>query len=272
MNKFYFASPFWKPLLEAPSGSPFWKPLLEAFASLLLPLVLLSSCQSQPELPPEPWASKPLSEWPSISMINEITFADTTYPWIGNGFLVDTREDTLAVTCKHTFLYFKSFRDHTHISLGKDFRSWVMYPKNHTERKAHMSRLINEDVNEPIGEYNTMKDRDWLIFKMSSYHDSLYPLKIRPESVRSGETVYAVGWGVSQENFQYPSFTKLKVFKLVGDYFYTETVDSNVENPAGTSGSPVIDSKGYLVGIVSGAEGKLGVIGAVSYLERILGD
>ena len=35
------------------------------------------------------------------------------------------------------------------------------------------------------------------------------------------------------------------------------------------SGSPVIDKNGYLVGIVSGQEGRLGIMGAVPYLTKM---
>lgn len=31
----------------------------------------------------------------------------------------------------------------------------------------------------------------------------------------------------------------------------------------------IIDKNGYLVGIISGAEGKLGVIGSVNYLKKM---
>jgi len=55
----------------------------------------------------------------------------------------------------------------------------------------------------------------------------------------------------------------------LGDYFYTQTLSTDI-HPAGRSGSPVIDQNGYLVGIVSGAEGKLGVMGSINYLKNIL--
>jgi len=54
----------------------------------------------------------------------------------------------------------------------------------------------------------------------------------------------------------------------MGNYFYVDTIESD-GHPEGTSGSPVIDQNGYLVGIVSGAEGKLGVFGAVKYLKGL---
>lgn len=54
----------------------------------------------------------------------------------------------------------------------------------------------------------------------------------------------------------------------MGNYFYTQTMTPNVQ-PYGRSGSAVIDKNGYLVGIVSGAEGNLGVIGSVDYLREM---
>jgi len=45
-----------------------------------------------------------------------------------------------------------------------------------------------------------------------------------------------------------------------GPCYYVNNLTENVD-PAGRSGSPVIDANGYLAGIVSGAEGNLGVTG-----------
>jgi hypothetical protein len=54
----------------------------------------------------------------------------------------------------------------------------------------------------------------------------------------------------------------------MGNYYYVKTLAEDVA-PPGRSGSPVIDKNGYLVGIVSGAEGNLGVIGSVQYLKKL---
>ena len=62
---------------------------------------------------------------------------------------------------------------------------------------------------------------------------------------------------------------KMEMFRNEGPYYYTNTLTENVD-PAGRSGSPVIDANGYLVGIVSGAEGRLGVTCNVSYLDQFI--
>ena len=97
---------------------------------------------------------------------------------------------------------------------------------------------------------------------------AIYPLKIRLEPVSRGESVYAIGRAKDQDSEE-PSVIEMKVYRNKGNYYYIETITENV-NPVGRSGSPVIDANGFLVGIVSGAEGKLGVIGSVDFLKQIL--
>ena len=40
-------------------------------------------------------------------------------------------------------------------------------------------------------------------------------------------------------------------------------------DPTQTSGSPVIDANGHLVGLVSGAVGRLGIVAGVAYLRQL---
>jgi hypothetical protein len=49
-------------------------------------------------------------------------------------------------------------------------------------------------------------------------------------------------------------------------YYYVQPLDRSID-PVQTSGSPVIDANGYLVGLVSGAVGQLGVVAGVEYLR-----
>jgi hypothetical protein len=60
----------------------------------------------------------------------------------------------------------------------------------------------------------------------------------------------------------------MKMYKNLGNYYFIQTLTKNID-PAGRSGSPVIDKNGYLVGLVSGAEGNLGVVGSVAYLRKL---
>ncbi len=53
------------------------------------------------------WMNQPQSQWPQLSMVNEIEYKDKHHPIAGCGFLLDTGKDTLAVTAKHVLVYFK---------------------------------------------------------------------------------------------------------------------------------------------------------------------
>lgn len=229
--------------------------------------IFLSSC-SNTEVPvsKEPWMEKPVSEWPELVMTNSVEFSDTTYNNIGNAFLIDTGSDTLAVTCKHIFMLFRA-ETNNKIDLNDNFRSWKIYPKGKVEKSLLLENLINKNKDEETGEFNTLKSRDWIIFRLKKKSE-FTPLKIRTSPLREGEIVYSLGWSFKQQT-KYPSLVKMQVYKNFGVYFYVNTLTQNVDH-AGRSGSPVIDKNGYLIGIVSGAEGKLGVVGGITYLNQQL--
>jgi hypothetical protein len=235
------------------------------YLSFLLLIVL--GCQNKEKpIEKESWIEKPTSQWPNFALTNTIKFKDTIYQNIANSFIVDTGYDTIAISCKHIFMVFKNNNLST-IDLGNDFISWSMYPKGQIEKNVQLSQLINEDNHEPVGEFNTLKNRDWIIFKINHSNNDIYPLKIRITPLKKGEFVYSFGWGHEQTS-KFPSLIKMKMYENLGNYYYVLTETKNI-NPAGRSGSPVIDSNGYLVGIVSGAEGNLGVIGSVKYLLQL---
>ena len=229
---------------------------------------IVVSCNKDSDVKKEPWIDQPVAQWPDFALTNKIRFIDTTYTDLANSFLVDTGKDTVGVSCKHIFMVFASHQGLSSIDLGKNFIDWKIYPKNKPDHGVLIKRLINRDSNEPIGQFNTLKDRDWIIFDLQEKRNDIYPLKIRFAPVRKNEVVYAVGWGIKKPKSDYPAVAKLQCYKQMGNYFYVDVLQSD-GHPEGTSGSPVIDQNGYLVGIVSGAEGKLGVIGSVEYLKGL---
>lgn len=235
---------------------------------LLMFTGLVFGCQNSPQIVKEPWAEKPVSLWPNFSLTNEIGFNDTTYYDFGNSFLVNTGFDTLGISCKHLFMVFENQLGLKAIDLGDTFNHWKMYPKNNKENTVTVTRLINTNPNETIGQFNTLKVRDWIIFELEQQHNKLYPLKIRHTPVKRNEIVYAVGWGMKQKDNSKPALIKLQCIKNLGNYFYIKILSADI-HPGGRSGSPVIDKNGYLVGIVSGQEGDLGVIGGVPYLTGL---
>ena len=228
----------------------------------------VAGCNQGPDAKKEPWIDQPVAQWPDFALTNKIRFSDTTYTDLANAFLVNTGKDTIGVSCKHWFMVFASHQGLSSIDLGKNFIDWKLYPKNKPDHAIWIKRLINRDPSEPIGQFNTLKVRDWIIFDLQEKRNDIYPLKIRFTPVKENEIVYAVGWGIKKPKSDYPAVAKLQCYKQMGNYFYVDVLQSD-GHPEGTSGSPVIDQNGYLVGIVSGAEGKLGVIGSVKYLKKL---
>jgi hypothetical protein len=233
---------------------------------ILICIMLMFECKNSHQIIKESWIEKPVSSWPDFALTNEISFSDTTYYDIANSFLVNTGFDTIGVSCKHFFIVFQNQLGLNSIDLGNKFNYWNMYPKNHKEKTVSVKRLINTNSNEQIGQYNKIKDRDWIIFELEEKNTQLYPLKIRYTPVKSNEIVYAVGWGVNQKDNSKPALIKIQCYKNLGNYFY---IKPSKNQPHGMSGSPVIDKNGFLVGIVSGQEGRLGIMGAVPYLAMM---
>lgn len=46
-----------------------------------------------------------------------------------------------------------------------------------------------------MGQFTTLKIRDWILFEVEGQSNRPYPLKIRYSPVKSYEFVYAIGWG-----------------------------------------------------------------------------
>jgi len=232
-----------------------------------LVLLFLPGCQNRnTAAEKESWADKPVSQWPDIALTNTVRFTDTVFTEMANAFLIDTGYDTLGVTCKHFFLLFRKI-GLTHIDPGAGLEEWSVFPKDQPSKKVLFGDMINRDSNEDTGEFNTLKDRDWIIFRLKSGINGICPLKIRTTPLRKGETIYSVGWSGIQSTEE-PLLVTMKVYENMGNYCYISTTSEDVD-PHGSSGSPVIDSSGHLVGLVSGAEGDLGVIAAVPYLVSL---
>jgi tetratricopeptide (TPR) repeat protein len=181
-----------------------------------------------------------------ITLSNSIYFSDTSFTDLpGNGFLLDIGDEILAVTCKHSLWQNRPKEIKTINFLGK-LNEWKMVVLNDTAQYVILGDLINENNNETIGERNT--DFDYLIFKIKENHSKIIPLKLSSTHVKSGDTLYQVGWTYRTKKSEPQSFTTIA-------YGYSGSsllINSLVrQNNAGLSGSPVINKNNELVAIVS---------------------
>jgi hypothetical protein len=238
--------------------------LIRIIVSLILGLNLIAADQSQQS---ERWIDKPQNEWPQIAMINHIEYVDKTFPIAACSFLLDAGSITLAVTAKHVLTYFKS-DPMTSVSFGNRLKSWIMYPKNNPADSVVIDAMINENPDEPINRV-IPSSIDWLLFSIKSKSNNIQPLKFRTEPLQPQEKVYIIGWRYSDKDCSQVIYEGNYVESIDGSVIISTKLLSDNRTP-GLSGSPVIDSNGFLIGIMSQKYGKLEKLGSIQYPKRII--
>jgi hypothetical protein len=216
--------------------------------SLLFSL-LPFGCAAQPK---ENWITASRDQWPQIALENHVQYnngdryIDPSLSFAGNGFLIETGNDTLAATAKHVLWVAKNRRTKT-VQLNRDLMSWIMKPEGINQDSVVIDRLINEDSTEILeGGLSSILERDWLLFTVKNTPSRIQPLKLRHTAVMPGETVFIVGYSYSEPVQQ---IHEGKILQKLG---MDILIEQNVGTPLpGASGSPVIDVNGFLIGILS---------------------
>lgn len=214
------------------------------------------------------WMQKPQSEWPQITMINRIEYLDKNYPMAGCGFLLDTGDEILAATAKHILIFFKSDSMET-VSFNNALRFWKMFPKSNPEDVVVVDKLINENPEEPLE--HIPPEKDWLLFTIKERSQNIQPLKFRSSPIQEGETVYIIGWRYSDKDCPQVVYERNFV-KSEGGSFLITTKELADNTMPGLSGSPVIDSKGYLLGLMSQKAEKMERPSSIEYPGKIIAE
>jgi len=215
----------------------------------------------------ETWADKPQKEWPQITMINQIEYIDKKFPIAACSFLLDTGKNIFAVTAKHVLTYFKSGAM-TSVSFGESLKSWIMFPKNNPADSVVVDAIVNEDPGESI-DRTIPSDIDWLLFTIKSRSPNIQPLKFRVDPLQPQEKVYIIGWRYTDKDCPQVIYEGNYVESIGGAVIISTKILSDNRTP-GLSGSPVIDSHGRLIGIMSQKYGKLEKLGSIQYPKRII--
>lgn len=217
------------------------------FACLLAPLF----CPAQE---PEKFMSKPSDQWPIIALINQVLYKNgdsyiaPSFTYAGTGFLIDTGKDTLAATAKH-ILWIAKNKQSSGVAINAELASWAMRPKGNSPAVAIIGQLLNEDPAEILeGKNSTILERDWLVFSVQSATPDIHPLKPRYTAIRPGEKLFIISNAYADSSVKI--FEGKLVRKLGGDLLIERNM---ADHQGGSSGSPVIDAYGYLVGVISSA-------------------
>ncbi|RDB05361.1 S1 family peptidase [Runella aurantiaca] len=246
---------------------------------LLIPLFVFISFGSFAQKK-EPWVSKPFEQWPQIALINDVLYKngdryeDPTITYVGSGFLLDTGKETLAVTVKHV-LWVARNKTSKNITVNDQLKKWKMYPKKNPKDSVVIGQLINEDPTEKLfdGYDNGVLQRDWLVFTTQSVSPKIQPLKMREETAKVGEKVYLTG---NPYRFDQTITVAGKIIKREGPHIFVKLDGMEKTFLGGSSGSPLIDANGQLIGIFSNTrkDDKTGenvfIFNSTDYLKRVL--
>lgn len=235
-------------------------------ASLLCFSAVLWQCQNQGSTDYGRWMESPQSEWPQVTMINQIQYTDKIHPIAGCGFLLDTGDEILAATAKHVLIFFKS-ESMKSVSFGETLKLWKMFPKNNPGDVVVVDKLINENPKEPLADIPS--ERDWLLFTIKERSPNIQPLKFRSTPIEEGETVYIIGWRYSDRDCPQVVYEGNFVRSEKGSHLIT-TKELTDNTTPGLSGSPVIDSKGYLLGLMSQKAGEMERLSSFDYPRMLI--
>lgn len=212
------------------------------------------------------WMRRPTDEWPKIAVVNQIDYEDKHHPVAGCGCLLEVGDEVLAATAKHVLTHFKSAQMDS-VDFEGTLKSWKMFPKDRPSDVVVVGELINRDPDESL--QGIPCGKDWLLFTIQNRSESIQPLRIRTTPLVKGEPVYVIGWRYTER--ECPQIVFDGVFVRSEKDSVCITVEKLIDNTIpGLSGSPVIDGKGYLIGLMSRGKGEIQRLSPVEYPRKLL--
>jgi Trypsin. len=214
------------------------------FTSLFSLILLLTACNGQEKVSTKTFEP--------ITLVNKIDFFDSklNQEKFSCGFLLQYNNETYAVTAKHLVKHIKPESMKTLSSFESNIKSWSLYPLENKSELVTCDKLLNENKSENLEDKSTYNNNDWLVFSIKENSSKVKPLQIRTSPLIAGEKIYVVGWTRKMETGKQRVY-EFEYYKTIGDRILLKEVIVP-EKFGGLSGSPVVDEKGLVVGIVSG--------------------
>jgi hypothetical protein len=192
---------------------------------------------------PEPWITKPTSEWPQFVLTNQAEFTGHTPLHGASSFLVQGRGEQIhAATAKHLIGSAGGVEPPIPVDqLAVKLQHWRMFPRTNTGDFLEIAG--------PVAGTPATDEVDWLLLAVKRDSRSLpaTPLKPRQDGVRVGERVYLVGCPYRERDCSQNVYSGVVTKREYNDYFrYSVSPPVDLR---GFSGAPILDEKGYVVGV-----------------------
>ena len=244
---------------------PGWLPamvrhILQTISSMLLAVCFLGCNNQSPDAEPTPesagetpgadnrvaeaWVSRPVTEWPQLVLTNHAEFNGHSSLQGASSFLIRTNDDRiLAATAAHLIGPAGGVEPEIPINqLALRIQSWKMFPRTAREDALEVISLGTQAFDD--------EHLDWLVLSIKE-RDPLpaFPLQMRQKPVEVGESVFLIGCPYAESDCRQNVYTGTITERAFGDRFRYD-----IEPPVdirGFSGAPIIDQKGYVVGVMT---------------------
>lgn len=189
-----------------------------------------------------------------IGLINNVSFNESSFnnPNAANGFLVQYKSKTYAITAKHVLNLAKTEKM-KFVDFEGELKQWKMHPKNDGSQYIILDKLLNTNKTDSLTwsymDNNWDNYNDWLVFSIKENKTKHKPLKFRSDILKKEENLYVIGWSY-KDSIGTQRIYEYKFDKVEGNYYNLKQI-KGPKSLGGLSGSPVVDKKGNVIGLVT---------------------
>ena len=196
---------------------------------------------------PVPWIGNDKSEWPQVLLTNYAEFDGHTRLEGASSFLVKNENGVvLAITARHLLCEHGGVRPTVSVSrINEVLKGWVLFPRDNPDQFVRLGGVTLSHLSHADASWDEI---DFVVLDLAEEPPQQFePLPIRKSPIQIGERVYLFGVPYDEPGGQ--NVYSGTVTERQGTRFrYNISPAANIR---GFSGAPIIDSKGYVVGLMT---------------------